>query len=354
MNRCFGFVLGVSGLVGLALLGGAATSLGAGGAAPGARAVPRAGIVSLDLRTHKERVFPLGDLDALSPEGRRLAEARNPDNKECLLFVNRLDGSHRHVLARTTFPACPAYPRWSPNGRTIAYSLFTKCGPASPTCHPVQLWLVRTSGGPPRLLTNDAGTVAWAPGAQRLAFPGELDSAGRSRLTVENVDGSASLAFGSRHEIYSVSWSADGRRVLYSTNSPYFQNGGTGEIHAVSVARGTDSMVASGVDPAWSRDGRFLSFIRRTCNRTTLFLQHNRKLRVVLSRPNFTFVHAWSRRGHLLAFGATNRFGQARIFVYDPDRREPLYAVTRWNYGPVPSIAWSPGGKRLLFVRTRG
>jgi Tol biopolymer transport system component len=160
------------------------------------------GIVSLDLRTHKERLFPLGDLAALSPEGGRLAEARNPDNKECVLRVHHLDRSHDHVLVRTTFPVCPGDPRWSPDGRMIAYSLFTKCAVGAPGCHPVQLWLVGTSGGAPRLLSNDAGTAAWAPASKRLAFPGELDGGGRSRLTVENRDGSARVAFGSRHEIY--------------------------------------------------------------------------------------------------------------------------------------------------------
>ena len=354
MNRRFGFVFGISGLVGLAPLGGAATSLGAGRAAPTARAVPRAGIVSLDMRTHKERVFPLGDLAALSPEGARLAEAQNPDNKECVLYVHRLDGSHRRVLVRTTFPACPGNPRWSPDGRMIAYSLFTKCTVGAPGCHPVQLWLVRTSGGAPSLLSNDAGTAAWAPASKRLAFPGELDGGGRSRLTVENRDGSAKVAFGSRHEIYSVSWSGDGRKVLYSTNAPYFQNGGTGEIHGVSVATGKDSVVASGVDPAWSRDGRFLSFIRRTGSRTTLFLMDGRKVRTILGQRNHDFVHAWSRRGHRLAFAITNRFGQAKVFVYDPGRSRPLSAVTRGRYGPVRSIAWSPDGRRLLFVRTNG
>jgi Tol biopolymer transport system component len=355
MNRRFGFVLGISGLVGLALLGGGAvTSLGAGRVAPNARAVPRAGIVSLDLRTHKERVFPLGDLDALSPEGKRVAEARNQDNKKCLLFVNRLDGSNTHVLVRTAFPTCPAYPRWSPDGRMIAYSLFTKCAVGAPGCHPVQLWVVRISDGAPSLLSNDADIAAWAPSSRRLAFPGELDGGGRSKLTVENRDGTARIAFGSRHEIYSVSWSGDGRRVLYSTHTPYFQNGGTGEIHAVSVATGTDLVVASGVDPAWSRDSRFLSFIRRTGNRTTLFLTDGRRVRTILGRRNHDFVHAWSRRGHRLAFAITNRFGQARVFVYDPGRPRPLRAVTRGRYGPVRSIAWSPDGRRLLFVRTRG
>src|SRR5215208_2404329 len=171
---------------------------GGGGAAPTAQARARPGIVSLDLRTHQQRVFPLGDLAALSPEGRRVAIAENPDNRECLLHVHRLDGSHDHVLVRTAFPLCPGYPRWSPDGRTIAYSLFTKCNPGVPGCHPVQLWVVRSSGGPPRLLSNDAGTAAWAPSSRRLAFPGELDAAGRSRVTVESLDGSSRAVFGSR------------------------------------------------------------------------------------------------------------------------------------------------------------
>lgn len=299
-------------------------------------------------------MFPLGDLAALSPEGGRIAAAINPDNKHCLLYAQRLDGSHQRVLVRTTFPACPGYPRWSPDGGTIAYSLFAKCAVGAPGCHPVQLWLVRSSGGASTLLSNDAGTAAWAPASKRLAFPGELDGAGQSRLTVENRDGTARVAFGNRHEIYSISWSGDGRKVLYSTNTPYFQNGGTGEIHAVSVAAGTDRVVASGVDPAWSRDGKFLSFIRRTGNRTALFLKDSRKVRTILTKRNHDFVHAWSRTGHRLAFAITNRFGQAKVFVYDPGRPKPLRAVTRGRYGPVRSIAWSSDGRRLLFVRTNG
>jgi Tol biopolymer transport system component len=331
----------------------ALTLVGGGGAAPTARAVPRYGLISLDLRTHKEHVFPIGDLDALSPEGRRLAEARNPDNKECLLFVNRLDGSHRHVLVRTTFPACLANPRWSPDGRTIAYVLFGACDPTIPACHPDQLWLVRTSGGPPRLLTNDAGTAAWGPDGERLAFPGEVDAAGLARLTVQNRDGSGRALFGVRRYIYSLSWSGGGR-LVYSTNSPHFMDPNPGEIHFLAVGTGRDRVVAAGVDPASSHDGTFLSLIQRKGSRRTLWLLSRGKLRAILSQRNLEFVHAWSRTGHRLAFAITNRFGQAKVFVYDPGRAKPLRAVTRGRYGPVRSIAWSPDGRRLLFVRTSG
>ena len=334
-----------------ALAAAALVPIGGGGAAPTERTLARNGIVSLDLRTHREHVFPIGDLDALSPEGKRVAVAENPDNKECLLYVRRLDGSHRHVLVRTTFPACPGYPRWSPDGRRIAYRLFTKCDLGAPGCHPVQLWLVRTSGGAPTLLSNDAGTPAWAPDAERLAFPGELEPAGRARLTVQRADGSGRVAFGGLVYIYSLSWSGNGR-LVYSTNSPYFQDANPGEIHSVAVGTGRDRVVAAGVNPASSQDGRFVSFIQRKGNRKKLCLLRNGKVRVILGGPNLDFVHAWSRTGHRLAFAITNRFGQAKIFVYDPGRAKPLSAVTHGRYGPVRAIAWSPDGRRLLFVRT--
>jgi Tol biopolymer transport system component len=213
---------------------------------------------------------------------------------------------------------------------------------------------VRTSGKSPRLLTNDAGAAAWVPDGERLAFPGEVDTAGLARLTVQRADGSGRVAFGQRVYLYSLSWSGDGR-LVYSTNSPHFQDPNPGAIHSVAVGTGRDRVVAAGVDPASSHDGRFLSFIQRTeGNRRMLCLLRDGKVRVILSRPNLGFVHAWSRTGHRLAFAITNRFGQAKLFVYDPGRPKPLRAVTRGRYGPVPSIAWSPDGRRLLFVRTRG
>jgi Tol biopolymer transport system component len=353
MNRRFGFVLGISGLVGLALLGGAATSPGAGGAAPTART----GIVSLDLLTHKERVFPFGDLAALSPEGRRMLVAENRDNKECQLRVQRLDGSHRRVFVRTTFPVCVAAPRWSPDGRTIAYLRFDPaCASGPPGCHGAdQLWLVRPAGGPPSLLSDDAGEAAWSPDSRQLAFAAEVDaSAGIGQFTVVKLDGSERRAIGPPREIWSLSWFADRRRVLYSTNTTAFPQFGDGAIHVVDVASARDRVVAAGVDPKSSAEGRFISFLHLAGARRALVVLHDGKRRVVLSRPNLDFVHAWSRTGHQLAFAITNRFGQAKVFVYDPGRPKPLRAVTRGRYGPVRSIAWSPDGRRLLFVRTSG
>ena len=149
-----------------------------------------------------------------------------------------------------------------------------------------------------------------------------------------------------------------GPRTAAGCSTPPTRRGSPPAVPARSMRspppRAPTRVLARGVDPAWSRDTKFLSFVTRKGGRTTLFLQRHGTRRVVLSRPNFGFVHAWSPTGHLLAFAATNRYGQGRVFVFDPGRAKPLRAVTRWVYGPVASIVWSRDGKRILFARTAG
>jgi dipeptidyl aminopeptidase/acylaminoacyl peptidase len=117
------------------------------------------------------------------------------------------------------------------------------------------LSLVPAGGGTPRTLSADTDAAAWAPDSRRLAFPGELDVAGSARLTVQNEDASGRRGLGERRPIYTLSWSADGKRLLYSTNAPWETERDTGRIHAVDAATGADAVVARGVDPAWSDDG---------------------------------------------------------------------------------------------------
>jgi Tol biopolymer transport system component len=216
------------------------------------------------------------------------------------------------------------------------------------------LSLVPAGGGTPRTLSADTDAAAWAPDSRRLAFPGELDVAGSARLTVQNEDGSGRRGLGERRPIYTLSWSADGKRLLYSTNAPWETERDTGRIHAVDAATGADAVVARGVDPAWSHDGRLLSFVRRVKGRMTLYVLGHEVRHLLRSGDGFTFAHAWSRSGHRLAFAATNRIGQFRIYVYDADGSAAPRPLTSLRYGPVVDIAWSPAGHRLLFERMAG
>jgi Tol biopolymer transport system component len=86
---------------------------------------------------------------------------------------------------------------------------------------------------------------------------------------------------------------------------------------------------------------------------TLNLLRHGRR-RALRSGYGFTFAHAWSRKGHRLAFAVTNRFGQYRIYMYEADKSAAPQPLTPLRYGPVVEIAWSPNGRTLLFERTAG
>jgi hypothetical protein len=218
-----------------------------------------------------------------------------------------------------------------------------------PGCHgAVQLWLVRPAGGPPKLLSDVADGAAWAPDSQRLAFGAEVDAGGGlARLTVASPTASGAWPSDSR----SRSSRCPGLPTEARSSTRRTRRGSRSSVTVRSApwilrpAETTSSRPAS--IPNHPQTASFPSFVHLHGKRVTLLVLHNGKRRVVLSRPNFFFAHAWSRRGHLLAFAATNRFGEDRIFVYDPDRAKPLRAVTRWGYGPVRSIAWSRDGRRI-------
>jgi Tol biopolymer transport system component len=312
----------------------------------------REGIFSLDLRTHSERRFQLVALGfELSPDRRRMAYIIREGNEDLQLRVRRLDGSMDHLLLESPIPSFLGDPSWSPDGRTIAFRWDPTGGTnASGT----GLWLMRTSGGPPQKLVDNAWDAAWAPDSRRLAFPGQMDNAGQPVLTVENVDGSERQMFGSPTPITSLSWSGDGTKLLYSTNewgTPWPGVGSAGDIHVVTPASGLDSVIAKGWTPVWSDDGKLISFVRTTKKGMTLFLLRGKRTNAIMIRPKGYFVAAWSRHGHRLAIGATDRYGQSRVYLLDADKGTRPRPVTPRAYGGIRSIAWSPDGRRLIFLR---
>ncbi|MGZ4309917.1 MAG: TolB family protein [Gaiellaceae bacterium] len=332
----------------------AATALGFTGANGAQGGASGEGIFSLDLRTHTQKRFQLVALGLeLSPDRRRMAYVIRKGNDDLQLRVRRLDGSSDHLLLESPLPSFLGNLSWSPDGRTIAVPWDpTGCGITDASC--IGLWLIRTSGRPPEKLSDDAVDAVWAPDSKRLAFSGEMDGGGQALLTVENVDGSERRTFGSRTPITSLSWSGNGTRLLYSTNewgTPWRGVGPVGDIHVVTPSIGLDSVIAKGWTPAWSDDGKLISFARTTRNGMTLFLHEGKRTNAIMIRPKGYFVAAWSRHGHRLAIGATDRYGQSRVYVLDADRGTSPRPVTPRAYGGIRSISWSPDGRRLIFVR---
>jgi dipeptidyl aminopeptidase/acylaminoacyl peptidase len=179
----------------------------------------------------------------VSPDGQWVAyvvsaDDREADEQRSAIWMVSWDGKERVQL--TPAAADTARPRWSPDGRYLAF-LATPAGSDK-----AQIMLLARRGGDARQLTSvsgDIGTYAWAPdGAQIVLTLSEGEGAGPKPIVIDAIhfkqDGDGYLGAGSKHHLSVVDLASKGVRKL--TDDPAFDD----EL------------------PAWSPDGRSIAFTR--------------------------------------------------------------------------------------------
>jgi dipeptidyl aminopeptidase/acylaminoacyl peptidase len=200
----------------------------------------------------------------ISPDGTRVAFTRVTVDAEADEYRTHLwlaevpaDGAAPAAPRQLTFGGRDSQPRWSPDGRTLAF--VRKTGAEDPA----QIHLLPLDGGEPRALTalkGGASSPAWSPDGRRLAFTSghnpALDTPERKKpkheparvvttaefrwndegftdwdhldhLWVVAVDGGEprQLTSGRRFKEASPEWSRDGKWILYVTDrreEPWF------------------------------------------------------------------------------------------------------------------------------------
>lgn len=164
----------------------------------------------------------------------------------------------------TDDPAVDGLPRWTPDGAAIVFS--------SERSGNWQLWKVGPDGGAgQRLRTN--GNREWQADVSRdgrqLAFLSNQD--GPESLWLMDLRSGAArmlIRHGRRTVLGNPHWSADGRRIVYSSN-----HGVGHQIYVVDVATGEETrisgLLSGGCEPRFRPDGRRVVYVSRGHQRPT-------------------------------------------------------------------------------------
>jgi Tol biopolymer transport system component/serine/threonine protein kinase len=193
----------------------------------------------------------------LSPDGEWLTFSSS--GKQGDLYVIRTDGSARRQL--TDEPAMDRGPRWSPDGKSIAFY--------SARGGKYDVWVVGADGTGLRQLTHttssSSGVIpAWSPDGSRLSF---YDNASMASYIVDPSMGQTSAVpdvipgrNGVSAGFHAFAWSPDGRRIAGFTLRPDGVSG-SGIVTYSIENRAFERLTETGTNPRWLSDSRRLVYV---------------------------------------------------------------------------------------------
>ncbi|MGH9777049.1 MAG: protein kinase domain-containing protein [Candidatus Acidiferrales bacterium] len=186
----------------------------------------------------------------LSPDGRSVAFVSNRDGQYDI-YVGLVTGGS--LIRITSDPNLKARPRWSPDGSKIVYARLNETGLWD-------IWVVPALGGTPRRLIAGGTDPAWSPDGKQLAYAHAV----AGTLWVADATGGNPRAVTERENIVVThrqpAFSRDGRRLAFVRRG----GGPYGELAVVEIESGKiqeltrDGRLA--LSPVWSPDDRSIYF----------------------------------------------------------------------------------------------
>jgi Tol biopolymer transport system component len=210
----------------------------------------RGEVVRYDSRTRQFFPFLSGiSVDQLdfSPDGQWVTYVTIPEG---MLWRSRVDGSER--LQLTNAPLFAILPRWSPDGKQIAFS-------AGQYGKPWKIFLVSAQGGATQeLLSENLSEMdpTWSPDGKHIAF-GRLAYADKKDIEVLDLQTHQVSVLPGSQTVFSPRWSPDGRFLAAVAGDS--RKLSIFDFQAQKWTEWVTQTTALGF-PYWSRDSKYLYF----------------------------------------------------------------------------------------------
>lgn len=230
------------------------------------------------------------------------------------LWRTRVDGSER--LQLTNAPSVCALPRWSPDGKQIAYM-------SAENGKPWKIFLISAAGGTAKPVLPDNPSESdptWSPDGARLAFStGIPDSSKKSTIGIMDMSTRQVSTLPGSTGLFSPRWSPDGRYLAALSFETISKKLLLYDFHSQKWAEWVTD--GDGVEyPAWTADSRHVQYWTRTdpsIRRVRLGDSHPETLfSLKVLRTFFSEFGPWSDNGP----------DDSRLFTRDASSQE-IYAL---------------------------
>jgi dipeptidyl aminopeptidase/acylaminoacyl peptidase len=284
----------------------------------------------------------------ISPDGKWVAYSvttidQKANRRTSRIWITTLDAA-QPAIPETIETASSNSPRWSPDGKYLAFVSAREPVGAGAALGRPQVWLLALSGGEARRLTNlenGVSSIEWSPDSTHL-------------LGLTRTGPAASKSSDVRHYTH----------INYKFNDTGYFDDKRSHIVVVDAKTGASKQITDGndwndLDPHWSPDSARIAFVS---NRTghEFDNDHNTDVWVIAAGGGaLTKISAhegpdrsprWSPDGRTIAYlGSEDEEDPPQIFLAPAEGGRSKTVAKNFDYLP-NDLTWAEQGKALYFV----